>query len=67
MAEQRITIEIDEHGKLQAKTEGFRGETCINELEELLEGIAEITNVKKTDEYYQQIQKGTKNIQQTKG
>ena len=40
MKEQRITIEIDGEGKLTADAEGFSGDTCIKDLEKLLEGLA---------------------------
>ena len=37
MQKQKITIEIDSEGKLSADAEGFTGDTCIKELEKLLE------------------------------
>ncbi len=40
MKEQRITIEIGADGSLTADAEGFSGETCIKDLERLLEGLA---------------------------
>ena len=36
MREQRITVTIDANGKMSAKTDGLKGETCIEELEALL-------------------------------
>ncbi|MFN4243045.1 MAG: hypothetical protein ACK4PI_07385 [Tepidisphaerales bacterium] len=36
MKEQRIEIEIDEHGRLKADAHGFTGDTCLKELEKLL-------------------------------
>jgi hypothetical protein len=63
MAEKRISIKIDETGKISAKTDGIKGEMCLTELEEILgEEILTMT-VKKTDEYYQRINPGQKNIQ----
>lgn len=53
MSDQKITIKIDEDGKISAQTEGFKGELCLKELESLLQGIADISEVKKTDDYYQ--------------
>ena len=53
MAEQKIIIKIEEDGKISAQTEGFQGEICLKELEELLQGITEIRDIKKTDDYYQ--------------
>lgn len=40
MKEQRITIEIDHEGRIIADAEGFTGDTCIKDLERLLEGLA---------------------------
>lgn len=54
MAEQRITIEIDEDGKISAKTSGFKGETCLEALQQLLEEQISPANFKPTDDYYQQ-------------
>jgi hypothetical protein len=54
MAEQTITITIDENGKINAETIGIKGEMCLNELQELLEEEGDLLSVKKTDEYFQQ-------------
>jgi len=40
MKEQRITIEIDECGKITADAEGFSGDACLRDLDKLLEGLA---------------------------
>lgn len=40
MREQRITIEIDPEGRITADADGFSGETCLRDLERLLEGLA---------------------------
>ena len=53
MAEHRIEITIDENGKINAATEGMKGEVCLSELQSLLGEIADIESIKKTDEYYQ--------------
>jgi hypothetical protein len=53
MAEIRIEIEIDENGKILAKTDGLKGETCLEELELLLGEADVLQEVTKTDEYYQ--------------
>jgi hypothetical protein len=53
MAEQIITIEIDENGKIKAETEGIKGEMCLDELQKLLEDFGELQSVNKTDEFYQ--------------
>jgi len=65
MAEQRIVITIDDFGKIQASTDGIKGEMCLKELEELLEEEV-IDSVKKTDEYYQKAENKVTNIQQIK-
>ena len=54
MAEQTITITIDENGKINAETIGIKGEMCLNELQELLEEEGDLLSIKKTDEYFQQ-------------
>ncbi len=61
MKEQRITVTINEDGSLDLKTDGIKGETCLSEVEEILNGLAEITEVKKTDEYYQKVAVSQKN------
>jgi hypothetical protein len=53
MAEQRIVVTIDDNGKINASTEGIKGEMCLNELEDLLGEIAELESISKTDEFYQ--------------
>ena len=53
MAEQRIVITIDENGKINAATEGIKGEMCLDELQDLLEEIADLESISKTDEFYQ--------------
>ena len=40
MKEQRIVIEIDEEGRIRADADGFAGDTCLRELEKLLEGLS---------------------------
>lgn len=52
MVEERIVVKIDEEGKISAYTEGFQGEACLEQLEELLAGIADLNDIKKTDDYY---------------
>ncbi len=53
--EKRIEIEIDPDGKIYAKTEGIKGEACLEELEKLLSEIAIMSEFHKTDEYYQKV------------
>ncbi len=64
MAEYRITITIDENGKINASTEGIKGEMCLDELQKLLGDLAEIKIITKTDEYYQKTE--VKNQKQIK-
>ncbi len=52
MPEQRITIEIDENGKITAKTDGFEGSACLDMLQELLEDEPLPASIKPTDDYY---------------
>ena len=51
MKEQRITVTIDAEGKMSAKTDGLKGETCIEGLEALLSELAELDDVTHTREY----------------
>ncbi len=53
MAEQRIIVEIDEDGKITAKTNGFKGEACLDELQKLLGEEAAPSKLKPTDDFYQ--------------
>ncbi|MBU2964036.1 DUF2997 domain-containing protein [Amphritea sp. 2_MG-2023] len=53
MPEQRVVITIDEEGSITAKTSGFKGESCLAALDDLLDLDGIITNLKKTDEYHQ--------------
>lgn len=54
MPEQKIVITIDQEGAISAKTSGFKGESCLEALDALLE-IDEkgVQSFKKTDEYHQ--------------
>ena len=65
MAEQRIIVTIDENGKINASTDGLKGEVCLSELQELLD-MENLQSVKKTDEYYQANELKNKNIQKNK-
>lgn len=59
MPEQRITLTIDEQGSITAKTSGFKGETCLEALEELLGKDMPLVDIKKTDEFHQSAQAKT--------
>jgi len=39
MKEHRITIEIDDEGRISADADGFTGDLCLKELDRLLEGL----------------------------
>ena len=54
MGEQRIIIEINPDGSIKAKTDGFKGETCMNALQELLGKDEFFCSVKPSDEFYQE-------------
>jgi len=53
MAEQRVVVTIDENGKINASTEGIKGEMCLDELQDLLGELADLESITKTDEFYQ--------------
>lgn len=60
--EQRIVVTIDENGKINASTDGIKGEMCLTELQELLDDFDNLQSVKKTDEYYQSEIVSNKNL-----
>ena len=62
MAEQQIIVTIDENGKINASTDGIKGEMCLIELQELLDDFENLQSVKKTDEYYQSEVVKSKNV-----
>ena len=63
MKEERITITINEYGSLNVKTEGLKGEACLDEVNALLDEVANIKEIKKTDEYNQRINTQNQHIQ----
>jgi hypothetical protein len=63
MEEYEITIVIDEDGRLEADAEGFEGEKCLEELDELLEEQAELSReIEKKPEF----EAGRKESQETR-
>lgn len=59
MAEQKITLIINEEGAISAKTEGFKGEACLEGLDEIL-GSVPILESKKTHEFDEKISSNRK-------
>jgi hypothetical protein len=53
MAEYRIEVIIDQDGKINAETEGIKGEICLDKLQELLGDLADLESIFKKDEYHQ--------------
>jgi hypothetical protein len=51
MAEHRIEITIDQDGKINAATEGIKGEMCLDKLQEFLGDIADLESYEKTPEW----------------
>lgn len=45
MREQRISVEIDDHGRITAEAEGFLGDACLKELDQLLDGLGRLEDV----------------------
>ncbi|MCL2142730.1 MAG: DUF2997 domain-containing protein [Methanomassiliicoccaceae archaeon] len=54
MPEQKITIQIDENGQISAKTDGFKGEICLDALQNILGAEEVFADVKPTDDFYVQ-------------
>ena len=50
--EEKILIEFDENGEIVVETRGIKGKACLDDVKDLLEGVATITHEHKTDEYY---------------
>ena len=67
MPEQRIVITIDDDGGLTAKTSGFKGESCLDELDGLLDLDGVVSSVKKTDEFNQHQSVKHERIQKVSG
>jgi len=61
MTEGKIEIKIDEKGEIEAETRGILGPKCLEEVNKLLEDLAAVTSVNKTDEYYMKSEVNTKN------
>ena len=55
MQEYNVIIEIDEDGNIKAETKGMKGDTCVNELDEILKGLDGERHQKNKPEYYQKI------------
>lgn len=62
MTEGKIEVKINEKGEIAVETHGILGPACLDEVNKLLENIAAITSVNKTDEYYM---KGNVSIQRS--
>ena len=54
MREERIEVVVGEDGSMTAKTEGLKGETCLEELQTLMEAIAEVNGHEQTHEAFEQ-------------
>lgn len=67
MPEQKITLTIDDDGAISAKASGFKSESCLEALDELLDLDGVVSSVKKTDEYHQQQTTQMTRVQTIKG
>lgn len=56
MSEQKVVITIDDEGRITAKTSGFKGDTCLDALNDLLDLEGSVSSMKKTDEFHQPVQ-----------
>ncbi len=50
--EEKITVKIDKDGNIISEVHGVVGPSCVDKVSELLEGLAEIDDMKKTDGYF---------------
>lgn len=55
MKEYKIEIEIDEEGNIRAETKGMEGEICVEELDEILQGLDGERKEKKKPEFYKKV------------
>ena len=55
MEEEKIIVKIDKDGNIVSEVKGVKGPSCVDMVTKLLEGLAEIEDMKKTDEYYQEV------------
>ncbi len=61
--ETKITITIDEHGRIVADAEGFQGPICMKEMEKLLEGLPEIDKSDRKPDYFKKEIQTRSNVQ----
>ncbi len=52
MKEYKIDIVIKEDGSIDVEAHGFTGEACIKEVEELMEDVGTVNDIKKKPEFY---------------
>lgn len=50
MKEQRMCVEIDDDGRITAEAEGFSGDACLKELDQLLDGLGRLEDVERKPE-----------------
>ena len=64
MQEYNVTIEIDEDGNIKAETKGMQGDVCVNELDEILNGLDGDQVFKNKPEFYikNRLQKNTQKV-----
>lgn len=55
MEEEKIIIKIDKKGSITSEIKGVIGPSCVDKIEELLRDIAEIEDMRKTDEYFMDV------------
>ncbi len=53
MPEERIQILVKADGSLESDSHGIKGEACLEELEALLGGLADVSDVQMTREYHE--------------
>lgn len=54
MSNKKIVINIEEDGKLHAKTEGMVGIECVTELDKLMKDLARTNNRIKKEEFFKE-------------
>lgn len=57
MKERKIEVKINEDGSLEIDADGFTGDACIKEIEDMIGDISMTKEIEKKPEYYKKTKK----------
>ncbi len=60
MKETKIIVAISDEGDISIDASGFSGNSCISEIEKILDSLAPTMEIEKKSDYYSNTQKVTK-------